>query len=64
MSIRTASILIGVFCLGAVAFTWWIMGSSGIEFAVVGLVITVIAGSIGIIGPALGAKKKGGPTPK
>ncbi len=58
MSIRTAAILIGVFCLAAIAFTWWIMGSAGIEFAVVGLIITVICGSVGIIGPAMGAKKK------
>lgn len=57
MSARAAALLIAVFCLGAVAFSWFIMGPSGVEFAVVGLVIAVVSASVGIIAPQLGKKR-------
>lgn len=53
MSVRAAAILIGVFALGAVVFAWFIMGSAGVEFAVVGLIIAVVSATVGIVGPAI-----------
>jgi len=62
MSTRTAVIVIGVFCLGAVVFGWWVMGGAGVEFAVVGLVILLLVGIGAIVVPAMGGKqgRKGG----
>lgn len=59
MSTRTAVIVIGVFCLGAVVFGGWVMGGAGVEFAVVGLVILLGVGIGATVVPALGRKNGG-----
>lgn len=58
MSPRAAVILIGVFCLGAAVFCYFLMGAAGVEFAVVSLVIAVSCAAIGIIAPAVMGKGK------
>jgi len=57
MSARNATILILVFCLGAIVFAWWIMGGSGVEFAIIGLAIAVFAASLGNILALIGKNK-------
>ncbi|MFM9958101.1 MAG: hypothetical protein ACKVZJ_08485 [Phycisphaerales bacterium] len=62
MSVRNATILIVLFLLGAIVFAWWIMGGSGVEFAVIGLAIAVFSASLGNI-LAMFGKQKQAPTP-